>query len=412
MAPRMSNGPVLYGAASHGRTKAPTAAGEMVSQVRIPSPGESLEQGDALAPEPATTNSAPSTLREARAVIPPHCYERANTRAWLTVAQATGLYVAPMVALVLVDTWWTLPVLWALAGLGIAGLFVLGHDASHGALFTSPRVNRWVALACMVPSVHVEAAWDLGHNRIHHGYTARQGFDFVWHPSTVDDYRALTWWQRARHRVEWSPLGSGLYYLRAVWWEKMIWFPGTERRRAEIRSQKKILGFTVALLMMAAAVLGWADDGWIGAVWLPVKLVVIPFLVFIHIIGWTVYVHHVSPDMRWWTRRDWTQAHGQLESTTILQMPAMVNRLWFHNIFVHVPHHLDVRIPFHHLPAAADALLAAYPGTVRQSRFKLRDYLRSSRACKLYDFGAGAWRPYPPRRPRSAVNTQDPAPRQ
>jgi acyl-lipid omega-6 desaturase (Delta-12 desaturase) len=34
----------------------------------------------------------------------------------------------------------------------------------------------------MGPSAHVEAAWDLGHNRIHHGYTTRQGFDFVWHP--------------------------------------------------------------------------------------------------------------------------------------------------------------------------------------------------------------------------------------
>lgn len=119
-----------------------------------------------------------------------------------------------------------------------------------------------------------------------------------------------------------------------------------------------------------------------------------PFLLFLQIIGWTVYVHHVAPDIRWWKRRDWSQFKGQMESTTILQMPAVANRLWFHNIFVHVPHHVDPRIPFHELPAAADAIVAAYPDTVRVSRFSLRDYLRAAKHCKLYDFEAGHWLPY------------------
>jgi omega-6 fatty acid desaturase (delta-12 desaturase) len=83
-----------------------------------------------------------------------------------------------------------------------------------------------------------------------------------------------------------------------------------------------------------------------------------------------------------------------MESTTILRAPRLVNRLWLHNIFVHVPHHVDARIRFDKLPTAAEAIAAAYPGVVRSSRLSLRDYLRTTRTCKLYDFDGGRWLPY------------------
>jgi omega-6 fatty acid desaturase (delta-12 desaturase) len=127
---------------------------------------------------------------------------------------------------------------------------------------------------------------------------------------------------------------------------------------------------------------------------MPVKLLVVPFLLFAQIIGFTVYVHHVSPEIRWWQRREWSQFKGQMESTTILRIPRLVNRLFMHNIFVHVPHHVDVRIPFHQLPAAARAIDAAFPDTVRSSRLSVRAYLRATRNCKLYDFEHGRWLSY------------------
>ena len=83
-----------------------------------------------------------------------------------------------------------------------------------------------------------------------------------------------------------------------------------------------------------------------------------------------------------------------MESTTILRFPRLVNRLWFHNIFVHVPHHVDARLPFHQLPAAADAIAEAFPDTVKVSRFRPGTYLRAAKHCKLYDFDAGRWLPY------------------
>jgi omega-6 fatty acid desaturase (delta-12 desaturase) len=334
------------------------------------------------------------SLNDVRAVIPEACYRRSRARAFWALLQAAVLYLLPAVGLALTDRWWALIVLWPLAGLGVAGLFVLGHDASHGALLESRRANRLIAQVCMAPSVHVEAAWDLGHNRIHHGYTTRQGFDFVWHPMTVDQYRALGRLARARHRLEWSCVGSGLYFFREVWWRKMWRFNAPGARHDAIVRDKLTLGSALVVVAAGTVVLGALTGGWVDALWLPTKLLVVPFLLFVQIIGWTVYVHHVSPDIRWWTRRDWTQYKGQMESTTVVRLPRVVNRLWFHNIMIHVPHHVDVRIPFHQLPNAVEAIAAAYPNTVRSSRMSVRAYLRATGACKLYDFEAGHWLPY------------------
>ena len=333
-------------------------------------------------------------LNDVRAVIPEACYQRSTRRAAWGVLQAVVLYIVPVVGLALTDRWWAVLVLWLFAGLGVSGLFVIGHDASHMALLDSRRANRVIAQVCMGPSAHVEAAWDLGHNRIHHGYTTRQGFDFVWHPTTVDEYRQLGWYARLQHRLEWSWLGSGAYFMRSVWWQKMWRFNAPGKRHDAIVRDKIVLGSEIVVLMGGGAVLGALTGGWVAALWMPFKLFVVPFLIFSQVIGWTVYVHHVAPDIRWWTRREWSQFHGQMESTTIMRFPSLINRLWFYNIFIHVPHHVDARIPFHQLPDAAAAISEAYPDTVQSSRFSVREYLRSTKACKLYDFEAAEWLPY------------------
>jgi omega-6 fatty acid desaturase (delta-12 desaturase) len=334
------------------------------------------------------------SLNDVRAVIPKDCYVRSKARATRTLLMAALLYLVPEVGLVLTDRWWLLLVLWPMAGLAVAGLFVIGHDASHGALLDSSRANRIVAQVCMAPSAHVEAAWDLGHNRIHHGYTTRQGFDFVWHPMTVDEFRSLGRLAKMRHRFEWSCLGSGAYFFREVWWQKMWRYNAPGKRHDAIVRDKFTLGAAIVFVTAATVVLGALSGGWFGAVWLPTKLLIVPFLIFVHIIGWTVYVHHVAPEIRWWSRRDWTQYKGQMESTTVVHIPRIVNWLWMHNIFIHVPHHVDVRIPFHQLPTAAAAIADAYPDTVQSSRLSLRSYVRATRVCKLYDFDAGRWLPY------------------
>ena len=61
---------------------------------------------------------------------------------------------------------------------------------------------------------------------------------------------------------------------------------------------------------------------------------------------------------------------------------------------IHVPHHVDMSIPFYGLPRAAEAILSEYGDVVRVRKLRFSDYLHSTRACKLYDFERGAWTTY------------------
>jgi omega-6 fatty acid desaturase (delta-12 desaturase) len=371
----------------------------LITDSSADTPIDTSNEAGSRTPRPGPNVQRDGSLNSVRAVIDERCYERGTARGVLAVVQATVLWLLPVVALAFTDTWYFVLPLWVLAGLGVSGMFVIGHDASHHALTESRRLNRVLAQICMGPSAHVEAAWDLGHNRIHHGYTTRQGFDFVWHPATADEYRAMTRYERLRHRLEWSWLGSGAYFLRDVWWNKMWRFNAPGKRRDAIVRDKITLGAAIVLALVGGAVLGALTGGWVAAIWVPFKLFVVPFLIFVQVIGFTVYVHHVSPEIRWWPKKEWTQFHGQMDSTTVLRIPRLVNVLWFHNIFVHVPHHVDARIRFDQLPRAAEQIAAAFPDTVRSARLSIREYLRATRACKLYDFERGCWLPYSAARP-------------
>ncbi len=334
------------------------------------------------------------TLAAVRRSIPDFCYNRSTKKSMIYVVRDFAIYAALIAAMVLVKQWYFDIPLILLTGVVVGGLFILGHDGAHGALTDSKKINGVSARLLMLPSLHVQESWVLGHNRVHHGFTARQGMDFVWHPVTVEEYQQYNLFKKLRHRIEWSPFGAGLYYLREVWWNKMITFRPPEKwAKAIWRDWWLVAGWAI-FATVASLVGGFFDYGSVaGTIWMWFKLVVGPFFIFNQVIGWTVYVHHVGPDIRWWKKNEWTRFRGQMESTTIMRFPWLANQI-FHNIFIHVPHHVDMRIPWYELPRAADAIEAAFPGTVVDEKFSLVRYFKSAHTCKLYDFEQGKWLPY------------------
>ncbi len=217
----------------------------------------------------------------------------------------------------------------------------------------------------MLPSLHATELWVFGHNRVHHGHTLRQGMDFVWHPVTPAEFASMGRLARLRHRLEWGPFGAGAYYLREVWWNKMVRFPPPQRwRKVMRRDQAIVLGYVVATLAASLALEG------VGGLWLFTKVVVIPFLLFCQVIGWVVHVHHISPEIRWWPRREWNRFRGQVEGTTVMWGPPGWE-LFFHWIMVHLPHHVDMAIPCYHLPEAARAIAVAFPDDVVEQKISL-----------------------------------------
>jgi len=327
-------------------------------------------------------------------IIPDEVYENPTWKGMLYFARDASLYVASLVGLTLVsNVWWDVP-LEILMVLTVTALFVVAHDSAHGALFNTKRKNSLIGHLGMLPSWHVYEAWVLGHNRIHHAFTVRQGFDFVWHPLTPEEYRGLSRAGKVLHRLEWSWMGAGVYYAKEVWWHKMIAFAPPARwaraiRRDRVISYSYIVG--LAAVLVSVDLLRGASVG--GVLWLLARAEVIPFLGFCVMIGSVVHVHHVAPEIRWWPRAEWNKFRGQMEGTTVLRVPRGVN-FFFHWIMIHSPHHVDMRIPMYNLEKAAAAIEKVYPEVVHDAPLRFRDFRRNTKACKLYDFAEGHWLTY------------------
>jgi omega-6 fatty acid desaturase (delta-12 desaturase) len=278
--------------------------------------------------------------------------------------------------------------------LTVSALFIVGHDAAHGALFKSKRMNSWIGHIAMLPSFHVYEGWVLGHNRVHHAFTVRQGYDFVWHPVTPEQYASMNLARRFAHRVEWSWFGTGFYYMHQVWLTKMIVGKPPERWRKAVRRDRwMIVAFVVAMTALFSFIAVAQGHSVAGVIWLDVRTVLLPFFFFSFVVGAAVHVHHVAPDIKWWKKSEWTKFKAQMEGTTVLRLPKGLN-FFFHWIMVHVPHHVDMRVPMYHLEEAADAIEEAFPGTVIDKPFRFRDYLGNTHQCKLYDFDDGRWLTY------------------
>ena len=357
---------------------------------RVTLPLLSLGTAPATEPAPASTGS----LKPVLDILPDSVYDNPTGRGMTYFIRDLAMYAALLAALVVVSNVFAVAALEVGMALVISGLFVVAHDAAHGALFKTKRMNSVVGHLAMLPSWHVYEGWVLGHNRVHHPYTVRQGYDFVWHPTTPHEYAAMGWWRRSLHKAEWSWVGMGLYYLHQVWWKKMMVGQNPARWAKTIRRDRWVVtGFIAGMLALFSAVGIAAGDSPAGLLWLDVRTVVLPFLGFSYVIGSVVHIHHISPEIRWWKKEEWTKFKAQMQGTTVLRAPKGLN-FFIHWIMVHVPHHVDMRVPMYHLEEAAAAIEAAFPGSVIDRPMRFRDFVTNSRACKLYDFDAGRWLTY------------------
>lgn len=281
-----------------------------------------------------------------------------------------------------------------LSWIGIVRLFLIGHDACHGALTKHDWLNKLTGRIAFLPSLTTFSMWHVGHNVVHHGFNNLRGRDFVWQPLSPEDYLALPRWRQALERVYRSALGPPIYYGYEIWW-KRLYFPGLAQlkaRRWQFVADCALVtvaaGVWVALLVAGAMVTG-------TAVWLALVLgFAVPFLLWTWTVGLVVYLHHTAPDIRWFdSKREWLEAAGQATGTRHLTMPAPLNSL-LHHIMEHPAHHLDGTIPLYRLKAAQAKLLELLP-EITTERFSWAYYKRCLESCKTYDYAASEWRPFP-----------------
>ncbi|MBL7481317.1 fatty acid desaturase [Legionella bononiensis] len=273
-----------------------------------------------------------------------------------------------------------------IAGVATAMLFVWAHDAAHGALFKNSKIAEMLGTIAMLPSLNVYRMWSFGHNKVHHGFASFSPIDWIWRPLTRKEYQSLSSIQRVLYRIERCFFTSAFHYLRRIWWEQMLCFnPGKEKQERRYYRNGKLI---VLFYGLAMSVLAYIFAGGIVGV---AVAVVVPFIVFNYFIAIIVYLHHTHPDIPFFDlKAEWSHSVGALYCSTIIHC-SKLSRVLLHNIMIHVPHHLDPRIPFYNLPQAHQALKVKYGEYVHEYQFKLRYVLNIFKSCKLYDFESKHW---------------------
>jgi omega-6 fatty acid desaturase (delta-12 desaturase) len=276
-------------------------------------------------------------------------------------------------------------------GLGISLMFVIGHDACHDSLTPSHTLNQVLGRLCFWPTLHPYVCWDLGHNRLHHGWTNLKGVDYVYPPFSVEEFQKLPAWRRALERIYRTVPGIGLFYFVEVWWKHML-----VPRREDLAKLGK-LAFVMDLLLVLAFFAAevffacWFAPSGGHAMMNIACAILIPYGIWNWLMAFVTIQHHTHPKAPWFRNvEEWSFFHGQVHGTIHVRLPRVIELL-FHNILDHTAHHVDPKIPLYHLPSCQKRLEETFSDDVVIEHSSIPALARVLRVCKLYDYDRHCW---------------------
>ncbi len=281
---------------------------------------------------------------------------------------------------------------WPLAtlcsGLLVVRLFVLYHDAMHGALARrNPLLRRLLELVGLL-TLTPPRIWAESHN-YHHAHTAQLVGSHVgsYPVATVEMWRRMTRRQRFAYAAARHPLTIALGY-GTVFLAGMCLVPLLKNPRRYWDS-----GLALALHVGLSAAL-WA----LGGPQLYLRAFLLPLCIAMAVGGYLFYAQHNFPAVHLQPRETWRYTRAALLSSSYMPMGRLM-RFFAGNIGYHHVHHLNPLIPYYRLPEAMAALPALQsPGVTRLSPKAVVDCFR----LKLWDPDAGRMVPFTGR-PRRAV---------
>jgi omega-6 fatty acid desaturase (delta-12 desaturase) len=344
-----------------------------------------------------------STPRPAEVLeaIPPEARRRSYFPDLALLALNYAAFLACLAGAVVLPSWWLKIACAGLAPLLLGGLYVIGHDAGHGAFVPGRLANLWIARLAFLPSLTPLAGWYRAHVLSHHNFLRVRGRDMVWMPWSPEEYRSAPRWRRLWYRFLRTPAGLAFYWTVCNWLPYLLFPRGSEmgERRGQQRFDRTlVLGYVLAVLAglflinEAARDWTWAEPA--PLFWLPLAGVALPYVVWSYFIAVVDLVQHTHPRAVWFeSRKEWDYFTANVRSTTHMLLPFGVGSL-VHNILRHTAHHSDPRVPLYNLPAAQASLEAAFQGDVPVERLTPGYVLRVLRTCRLYDSSRRQWLDY------------------
>lgn len=128
------------------------------------------------------------------------------------------LYFSPFVLMLtgIVTSYWGVIGLWAIMGLGSAGIGLsIMHDANHGAYSSDERVNKFMGFTLnYLGGYHIN--WKIQHNVLHHTFTNIDGHDEDIEKKGIVRFAPTQEWKRLfKFQIFYAPI---LYSVLTLYW--------------------------------------------------------------------------------------------------------------------------------------------------------------------------------------------------
>ena len=300
------------------------------------------------------------------------------------VAIGGVLFLAPLWAKILCGLF---------AGMALARMFSLAHNAAHENIVREPWLNRALAVALFTPFFYNYVLWAYEHHALHHPHPNDTKPD-AYRPYSKAEFDALPRWRQLLERFYRAPtiVGWGIYYLVQRHWSTKLVPPSylpQSSRPAAWRNALLLFVYGIAFLsFLAAAPIYAVDLSSVGAILIGFAL---PLFVFEIHDGFALYVQHTDPRIAWFKDAVDRNREGRAELLSVhLRVPRPMG--WFyHDTFAHPVHHLHPKIPCHRVFEAQRKLDERLGSAAVVRPFNLRWLLDTTRRCKLYDWDRRQW---------------------
>jgi acyl-lipid omega-6 desaturase (Delta-12 desaturase) len=270
----------------------------------------------------------------------------------LQLVSSFGPFLVGCMAMHLVapDSWIAAVALALPTGTLLVRVFIVQHDCGHGSFFASMRANALVGRACSLITLTPFANWSRQHG-LHHAdwnnLDRKGGSDIYSACLTVDEYLALSRWQRLLHRLPRHPLIANILLPPLVF--VLLYRVPFDTPRGWVRERRSVHLTNLALVCLfgtLVALLGWQQ----------VLIVHFSIMVVASILGvWLFSLQHRFETAHWTVRGEWSFVDAALRGSSWFNLPRPLQWLTG-NIGLHHVHHLNPRVPNYRLGAAHAAV--------------------------------------------------------
>ncbi|KAF0703425.1 hypothetical protein DYB37_005417 [Aphanomyces astaci] len=326
------------------------------------------------APEPLPLEPPTITLKDLRAAIPAHCFERSYVKSFYHLFKNLAICAAIFgVALYVNKTELPYPVkalawlvYYFVQGTYFTGIWVVAHECGHQAFSDSEYVNDTVGIVLHSLLFVPYHAWKITHRR-HHSNTGSCENDEVFVPNT----RSTVASSSDHSLLEDSPLYN-LYKITLMlgvgWMPGYLFFNATGPSKYEGQAKSHFNPYAAFILPKERLSIWWSDFCFLVALYLLVTAIYTygignvwnfyfaPYMVCNAYLVLITYLQHTDTYVPHFRGDEWNWLRGAL-CTVDRSFGSWIDSAIHHIADTHVTHHIFSKMPFYNAAEATKAIV-------------------------------------------------------